>query len=339
MSLLFDDLQSWQSWADSRRRAEGLVRRVKGSVKPSAGEVHRLHLPSDEARTLVVIDQLKASTVPCIWEPLRHLDARHTAVVAPPDVELPAEMTPATVEDFTGVERLPATINSVLSLGAYLPVSAQVNDWAATRGIRFIIVQHGLLTPWAPPAPRGAHVLAWADGDVDMWRSTDNGVTADAVGAQLFWNARSAPAAPTTSERPVMLGQLHGVELPRRDTFSTYVDFARRVPSDYRPHPTENDAVSRALHAVMKRRGVTFDTTPGSLIDLGRPVVSIFSTGTLEAAMRGLPAWVTHPSPPEWVAQFWQRYGLAQWGDEPTRAWSMPDVEPALAVARALESA
>lgn len=275
----------------------------------------------------------------CLWEPLEHLDPRRTAVIAPAGVELPDALTGLATQEFMGVHQLPTSLESVLSLGAYLPISGQVQPWAARRDIPFVIIQHGLLTPWAPPAPPGAHVLAWSDADVEMWRSSGSGVTAQVVGSQLLWRAHEAPAVSPRSERPLMLGQLHGTELPRRDTFATYVDFARRVPSDYRPHPNENDLVSRGLHVAMKRQGVSFETSTGSLVDLARPVVSIFSTGTLETAMRGLPAWVTHPSPPEWVRQFWWRYGLSEWGSEPTPPWAMPDVEPAVAAARAVTSA
>lgn len=297
-----------------------------------------MHVPPEEPTALVVIDQLRASTRPCLWEPLLHLDARRTAVIAPRDVMLPAAMSASTAQVFTDVGQLSTSVRAVLTLGTYLPVSEQVQPWAARRDIPVLVVQHGLLTPWAPPAPPGAHVLAWSDGDVDMWRSSGDGVTGRVVGSQLLWHASRAPAISPTSDRPLMLGQLHGTELLRRDTAATYVDFARRVPSDYRPHPNERDAASRALHAVMKRQGVTFETARGSLTELARPVVSIFSTGTLEAAMSGLPAWVTHPHPPEWVRQFWWRYGLREWGSEPTPAWSMPDVEPALAVAREVEA-
>ena len=36
----------------------------------------------------------------------------------------------------------------------------------------------------------------------------------------------------------------------------------------------------------------------------------MFSTGVLEAAARGLPAWVDFPDPPAWLREFWDRYGM-----------------------------
>jgi hypothetical protein len=65
-------------------------------------------------------------------------------------------------------------------------------------------------------------------------------------------------------------------------------------------------------------------------------VVSVFSTGVLEAAARGMPAWVEFPKPPSWLQEFWERYGMSRYGAEPTPAPSRPAVEPASAIARVL---
>ena len=50
------------------------------------------------------------------------------------------------------------------------------------------------------------------------------------------------------------------------------------------------------------------------LVDLPNPVVSIFSTGILEAAARGRDAWVDFPHPPLWLEEFWERYGMHRFG-------------------------
>ena len=72
------------------------------------------------------------------------------------------------------------------------------------------------------------------------------------------------------------------------------------------------------------------------LADLAAPVVSVFSTGVLEAAARGLPAWVDFPDPPAWLREFWDRYDMRPYGGDPTPAPARPDEEPAVAIARLL---
>ncbi|MBE7370838.1 prephenate dehydrogenase [Dermacoccus barathri] len=287
---------------------------------------------------LVVLDKSSPSCDAAILEPLRFLDPATTAVLAPPEFTLPETFAGESVP-FDSVSVLPETLRSVLSLGAYLPLSETIAPWAAERDIPFFLVQHGLLTPWSPPASEGARVLAWSDADADVWAQGRPDVDVQVVGSQLLWSAAAETKLEAIDERPVVLGQLHGTELGRREALTSYLRFARDVPSDYRPHPNEADLVSRGLHRLMRQRGVTFETSGRPLLDMRRPVVSIFSTGTLEAATRGLPAWVTHPNPPPWVRDFWARYDLAPWGEPPTKGWPQPGTEPAAAVAAALETA
>ena len=64
--------------------------------------------------------------------------------------------------------------------------------------------------------------------------------------------------------------------------------------------------------------------------------MGIFSTGVVEAAAEGMPAWVHLPDPPSWVEELWDRYGLAPWGGEPTPSPERPTVEPSRAVADAV---
>lgn len=52
------------------------------------------------------------------------------------------------------------------------------------------------------------------------------------------------------------------------------------------------------------------------------------SHGVLEAAARGLPAWVDYPDPPEWLEEFWARYGLQRWGGEATKSSVLQSFEP-----------
>jgi hypothetical protein len=53
----------------------------------------------------------------------------------------------------------------------------------------------------------------------------------------------------------------------------------------------------------------------------------------LDAAARGIPAWVDFPRPPDWLAGFWARYRMAQWGGPPTAAPTLSESSPAGAVA------
>ena len=335
--LTFQDEAQWQDWANSGRRLENALREVKAKVKPASDAPVTLHLPSGTAKTLVVVDKLTPSCRFAIGDPIEHFDPTTTAVLAYADADL--GLLERDALPYTGVDMLPATITRVLSLGSYVALSAPVAQWARDGGRQFFVVQHGLLTPWSPPAPRDAHVLVWNEADAEFWTHGRADMAATVVGSQMLWDAAAAPKLSVGDDRPIMLGQLHGAELSRRSTFGAYWDFCRRVPSDYRPHPNESDVVSRALHEVMKRGGISFETSGRPLTELGRPVVSIFSTGTLEAAQRGLPAWVTHPKPDAWVRNFWERYGLAQWGTDPTKPWANPTMEPARAVAAAVEEA
>lgn len=335
--LQFQDLGQWQQWSQSTHRIERSLRDLKARIRPIPDTPGMLHLPSGEIRTLVVIDLLSPSCRYAICEPLMYMDHDHVAVLAPHGLEIPGEFARSHL--WEGVDSLPSTVRAVLSLGAYLELSADVATWCEREDLPFFVIQHGLLTPVAPPVPRGARILAWTEADAEFWSGRRSDITSIVVGSQMLWAAGSAPKISASDERPIMLGQLHGVELSRQSTFTTYWNFCRRFPSDYRPHPNESDVVSRGLHEVMKRGGITFEISGESLVELARPVVSIFSTGTLEVAQRGLPAWVTHPRPEPWLRNFWNRYGLAEWGSDPTPPWPEPPIEPAAAVAAAVEAA
>ena len=107
----------------------------------------------------------------------------------------------------------------------------------------------------------------------------------------------------------------------------------RKRGAVYRPHPSERDVTSRAVLAAYERAGVTVDRAGVPLVELASPVVSVFSTGVLEAAARGRDAWVDFPRPPAWLGEFWERYGMHRLGDSPTPAPARPAVEPARRVA------
>ena len=88
-----------------------------------------------------------------------------------------------------------------------------------------------------------------------------------------------------------------------------------------------------ATHARWEKAGIAIDRSGVPLRELGAPVVSVFSTGVLEAAAAGLPAWVDLPDPPPWLQEFWDRYGLAPWGGPRRQPPERREVEPSRAVA------
>lgn len=255
------------------------------------------------------------------------------------------------------------SVRVAVGSGNYLPVGERAEQIARDRGARFVVVQHGLMTPFAPPLPEDAHLLAFSEADAEFWRSGRGDVTAEVVGLQLLWDAvhdregddgRSSDGR--TSEplgRPVFLGQLHGAELPRRDFARAAEAFCRATGANYRPHPAETDRLSRWQHAAWRRRGLTLDRRRVSLRDLNAPVAAVFSTGVLEAAARGLPAWATFAGDaPAWLDEFWSRYGLRRIADPAqltpggrfdasavpgTPAPEQPATDPSVAIARAVE--
>lgn len=331
-----DDLQAWRKWAGRRAGVLGRMRQAKSLLRPSGPPMATLWLPTGEPTALIIMDNLSPSCRLVIHDPLRHvIDLSRVAVLTEvPDPQLPGDDWRQV--EFIGPSQIPRSVDHVLSLGAFNRLSGLVEPWAKGRGMRFSVVQHGLMTPWAPPLNEGDHLLAWSEADAHFWTADRPSITWEVVGSQMLWQSGHAPKVEVRDERPIMLGQLHGIELPRLEKLRAYEQFCRTNDADYRPHPVETDVWSRAGHQWLQRRGVSFEASGAALPDLGRPVVSIFSTGTLEAAQRGLPAWVHHPNAPEWVRDFWQRYGLKQFGDEPTPAWELGEVEPAELIARAV---
>lgn len=334
--LAFGDLAAWRAHERRRRRVVSTVRQLR-SRREDDGPSAVLHGPA-QPTTLVVIDHISASCRFAVEAPLRHLNASTTAVLAVPGWTPSLEHGSGTSESRVWTGALPDSIRTVLTLGAFNPLAAQVTPWALDRGIPVFVAQHGLLTRWAPPLVPGERVLGWTADDVRYWNGGRDVLGSRVVGSQMLWEAgRSEPSRPD-DDRPVILGQLHGTEMSRPALLRSYVMFARETGAQYRPHPNETDAVSRTLHRAMRAAGVSFSTSSVPVAELRRPVVSVFSTGTLEAAHRGLPAWVTHTDPPAWVREVWQRYGLAPWGTPATQPLAQPPSEPALAIAQHLDA-
>jgi len=336
MGLKFpEDLAAWQRWQEARHPA----RAIKVRLAPTPGKpapvviAERRNRP---AHVLVVLESTSPTSLIAFVEPLRHLEVP-VAVAAPTDVvaHLPGGGWTVRTESSIDLARDLPEVVLVVAAGHYFPLGAQTYREATARGVPFAVVQHGLMTPLAPPLPPGSHLLAWSEADSEFWRSGRTDVTVDVVGSQLLWNAAHQPPAHVSRfTRPTWLGQLHGAELSRLGMTRAATGFCLREHATYRPHPSERDKLSRLTHAAWERAGIEIDRSGTPLFQTSRPVVSAFSTGLVEAAARGIPAWTHYPHPPAWLREFWQRYGLRPWGGEPTPAPALPAAEPAAAIAQ-----
>ncbi len=325
------DLEAWQRWQASRSRLRRAAARVKlATEQPRAF----LTTSGDRPRTLVVLDTLAPTSRKALLEPALQLHGDYALLTPTPyadpsgsrSSELALNVVPAALADVT----------RVVAAGHYLPLGAAAYVWSRRVGAEFVTVQHGLLTPHAPPLAPDSRLLAWSAADADFWASGREDVETAVVGSQLLWEAGATTAA-LTDDRPTFLGQLHSAEIGRVSMARFTFAFCRREQVRYRPHPGERDRLSRWQHALWRRRGIDVDDGTRPLGELGTPVVSVFSTGILEAAARGLPAWADFDRPPAWLSEFWERYGMARYGSDPTPAPIRGSAPPAETVAAFVE--
>jgi hypothetical protein len=324
------DLDAWQSWQRSRSPLRQLVDRFR-SQPPITGT---LTIHGREPRVLVVLDWVAPTSLMAVLEMTTHLSSAY-AVLSPAPLPNGYPGAPLSPREDVVPEEL-SSVGVVVGAGHYLPLGAVAQAWSQRLGARFVAVQHGLLTPHAPPLAPDSTLLAWSAHDADFWRSGRTDVRAQVVGSQLLWEA-SRGRARVTDERPTFLGQLHGAEMDRREMARFSGAFCRATGTRYRPHPGERDRLSRWQHARWRRQGIELDDGTVPLRDLPTPVVSVFSTGILEAAARGVPAWAAFDRPPAWLAEFWERYAMSPYGSDPTPAPPLPEREPAVAVSVAVE--
>jgi hypothetical protein len=332
MALMFpEDLDAWKRWQGSRNRLRSARHTLRRPEQPELW----LHVRGYAPVVLFALDATTPTALASVAAPLAHLGDTHVAVLAPADLsaQLPGSWAVTRVEADASQPAWLDSLHTFVATGHFLPVGYTAYRWARRIGARFLVVQHGLLAPQMAPLPSGTHLLAFSDQDAEFWRSGRTDVTTEVIGSELLWNAAHRPRVEVASDTPVFLGQLHGAELSRAVSGGTAFTFCRDFDAEYRPHPAETDRLSRWQHERWRGRGVRF-AAPGGLLDQPRPVVSIFSTGVLEAAAAGIPSWVTCVRPPAWVQEFWERYGLRLWGGPPTPAPPLPDIEPARAIAR-----
>ena len=349
------DLDAWQAWQRRQKKLKWAKYKLKALLDSARSRtiaeepVHGLlYTRGTKPQVLIVMDSFSPTNRNAILEPLKHLNAVDVALWVPEDASEYLDGQYAsehysrkdwTEQEISGDElmRLLPDIRIVLSAAQFLSRGAVAYEFSRAIGAEYWMVQHGLLVPQAPPLPVGCTLLAFSEADAEFWASGRRDVTTHAVGSQLLYlaaqKAAGAEAQKQNDLEPIFLGQMHGAELPRASFAYASHSFLKKFGGTYRPHPSEKDKLSVLTHKLWEKEGIRIDRSGTPLNEVPNPVVSIFSTGVLEAAIRGIPAWVYHPAPPAWLVEFWDRYGMNQWGQEPTPAPVQPKKEPAQRIA------
>ena len=349
------DLDAWQAWQRRQKKLKWAKYKLNSLLASARSRtvaeepVHGLlYTRGTKPQVLIVMDSFSPTNRNAILEPLKHLDAVDVALWVPEDASEYLDGQYASErysrkdwseQEISGDElmRLLPDIRIVLSAAQFLGRGAAAYEYARAIGAEYWMVQHGLLVPQAPPLPVGCTLLAFSEADAEFWASGRRDVTTHAVGSQLLYlaaqKAAGAEAQKQNDLEPIFLGQMHGAELPRASFAYASHSFLKKFGGSYRPHPSEKDKLSVLTHKLWEKEGIHIDRSGTPLNEVPNPVVSIFSTGVLEAAIRGIPAWVYHPAPPAWLVEFWDRYGMNQWGQEPTPAPVQPKKEPAQRIA------
>ncbi len=238
------DLEAWHRWQDRSqpvgRRAQRMLGVLRDIARPDghAGNAV-LTRGGPQPRVLVCLESRSGSSARALLEPVRHLDPADVAVIAPVGVtdllpEGPWTESPGFAPDLVARHAEGGAV--VLSTGHFMPLGALGHRFAEPG--RFLTVQHGLMTPHAPPLGAGTILLAWSDADAAFWRSGRDDVGSVVVGSQLLWEASEPPPATVDPDAaPVFLGQLHGVELPRDVLVEAAETFCRDRPRHLPPPP------------------------------------------------------------------------------------------------------
>ena len=349
------DLDAWQAWQRRQKKLKWAKYKLNSLLDSArsrtvAEEPVRglLYTRGAKPQVLMVMDSFSPTNRNAILEPLKHLGAVDVALWVPEDASEYLDGQYASErysrkdwseQEISGDElmRLLPDVRIVLSAAQFLGRGAVAYEFSRAIGAEYWMVQHGLLVPQAPPLPVGCTLLAFSEADAQFWASGRRDVTTHAVGSQLLYLAAQKAAGAEEQKQndlePIFLGQMHGAELPRASFAYASHSFLKKYGGIYRPHPSEKDKLSVLTHKLWEKEGIRIDRSGTPLNEVPNPVVSIFSTGVLEAAIRGIPAWVYHPAPPAWLVEFWDRYGMNRWGSEPTPAPVQPEKEPARRIA------
>lgn len=340
MGLIFPrEIDEWRNWQQSRRR----LRNLKNTILSPKPPEYWAYLQGGNPQLVIAIDSLTPTSISALLKPLQCLKKVGVLVISSVDLssalqdgwdELCFHQREEEILNFASDF---SNLRLACALGHFLPAGKLTWNLTQAKNFQFLVVQHGLLSPFAPPLPESSTLLAFSESDAHFWKSGRSDVSSEVVGAQIIWEAQQHEAKGLSSETPLFLGQLHGAEIRRSISTSTAQSFWKKTGGSYRPHPAEQDVLSRIQHRMWERQGFEIDKSTTSLVDLRRPVVSIFSTGVIEAAAAGIPSWVMCSKQISWVEEFWDRYGMSKWGSEPTAPPLQLKVEPALAIASSLQ--
>lgn len=339
MEPKFRNIDEWRVWQAScapwPRRARARF------TRNSAVALSSVTVGGSAPVVLVAVDSVNTSSDAAVLDPLRVLVTQVPLAILTPsslleDVHhslagIPTHKRSLSDDLFSGVR-------CIISAGAHLEAGRFAANVAARRKIPYFMVQHGLITPFEPPIPERFHVFAWTNRDAEIWTRFGTRVTATSVGSQLLSRAvNHGDAHRQVDVPPVFLGQLHGAELDRRVTVRTVERLLEETEFSYRPHPAEQDLMSRIQHRRWRQKGLKIMPSRSSLRELSRPTVGIFSTGLLETAAAGCPSWGFCVDPPMWVEELWDAYGIQQWGSSrPTPPPRRVEIAPATAIADAV---
>ena len=337
MGLIYHDLDAWKRWRGGRGPFRGLFRGVR---ELSSDPRFQLFIGGNRPKILFALDYTQPSTRTALLGSLDHFDTTQIAILAPLGSEKTLPQHPW-VTRIVFPDELPNFLDEiqiVVGLGNHTDLGAAAYEAAKKWNATYFCAQHTLLTPYSPPPPPDAHLLAWSADDAEFWRA-DHEVKTTVVGSQLFWKAAAEPIEePDRSAAITYLGQLHASELPRGELAEAAEKFCVDHHAIYRPHPSEKeDRACHKLHERLLHRGVSLDQSETPVRRLEGAVVGVFSTGVLESAARGLPAWVAYPNPPEWLEEFWSRYGMERFGGEATKSPVLQTFEPGWAIHMTLD--
>ena len=221
------DLAAWQAWQTSRTPLRAVVRRIRPTVRPPG--VLDVFGPSPQV--LVVLDSTAPTSLLALLKVTPHLSAAF-AVLFPAPLPNGRAGSPQLLDTSVVPEAL-RSVRVVASTGHFLPRGAIGLEWARRLGAEFVAVQHGLLTPHAPPLAPDSHLLAWSSADADFWRSGRPDVQTRVVGSQLLWEAGLGHTH-VTDDRPTFLGQLHSAEMGRHEMARFTAAFCRAEDTRYR---------------------------------------------------------------------------------------------------------
>lgn len=346
MTLKFRTRSDWRTWQQSQ---EPVLRRHWRRFKArSTAPTYSLSIVGSDSApaVLIALDSLSPSSRAALVAPAQELlhQGFRLVVLAPARSQLPlmADHRRESIPPGNLEAQLPDGIAAALAIGDHLPLGDMAHRIAQDRNLLSLVVQHGSLTPFSPPPPAGCTLLAWSDADLEFWAGGRDDLAGVTCGSQLLWEAaqrRSGFVAPADIEtdRVVFLGQLHGAEMPRSATRTSISVLRQNFDVAYKPHPVESDILSHVQHTVWRRQGLTV-LAPDDSIDINRPVLAHFSTGLLEAAAAGMPAYGYCARPPRWVEEFWERNGIARFGDPSPTVVLQGGEQPAVAIARYVRS-